>query len=204
MVSILTPVRRDNSPIGIPCDLVAREALIWNIAEAPCFCSHYRMHARNMLIKDEDFETRMRRGQELMAAGSMVGASQHPHTASCRLCCSPLASAEHGSATSRGSRPISLIHRSDASICGMRLLVGFTGQKPAPAPTVRFARGPLPSRIVKASLILATILVVAALGLNFVAPLFSRRDRSANMKKLVARPRFCRHRPCGPCSDGGR
>ena len=31
---------------------------------------------------------------------------------------------------------------------------------------------PLPSRIVKTSLILATILVVAALGLDFIAPLF--------------------------------
>jgi mercuric ion transport protein len=31
---------------------------------------------------------------------------------------------------------------------------------------------PLPNRIVKTSLILATILVVAALGLDFVAPLF--------------------------------
>ncbi len=31
---------------------------------------------------------------------------------------------------------------------------------------------PLPHRIVKASLILATILVVAAFGLNFIAPLF--------------------------------
>jgi mercuric ion transport protein len=31
---------------------------------------------------------------------------------------------------------------------------------------------PLPNRIVKASLILATVLVVAALGLDFIAPLF--------------------------------
>lgn len=31
---------------------------------------------------------------------------------------------------------------------------------------------PLPNRIVKASLILATFLVVAALGLDFIAPLF--------------------------------
>ena len=31
---------------------------------------------------------------------------------------------------------------------------------------------PLPNRIVKASLILATILIVAALGLDFLAPLF--------------------------------
>jgi len=31
---------------------------------------------------------------------------------------------------------------------------------------------PLPNRIVKASLILATILVAAALGLDFIAPLF--------------------------------
>ncbi len=31
---------------------------------------------------------------------------------------------------------------------------------------------PLPNRIIKTSLILATILVVAALGLNFIAPLF--------------------------------
>jgi mercuric ion transport protein len=31
---------------------------------------------------------------------------------------------------------------------------------------------PLPNRIVKTSLILATILVAAALGLDFIAPLF--------------------------------
>jgi len=36
----------------------------------------------------------------------------------------------------------------------------------------RRARAPLPHRIVKASLILTTILVVAAFGLNFIAPLF--------------------------------
>jgi mercuric ion transport protein len=36
----------------------------------------------------------------------------------------------------------------------------------------RGVRAPLPHRIVKASLILATILVVAALGLDFIAPLF--------------------------------
>jgi hypothetical protein len=31
MVSILTPVSRDNSPIGIPPDLPAREAVIWGM-----------------------------------------------------------------------------------------------------------------------------------------------------------------------------
>jgi hypothetical protein len=74
MVSILTPVSCDNSPIGIPSDLSAREAVTGGMLEAPCFCSRYRMHARRMTIKEEGLENRLRRGQKLMAAGGMLGA----------------------------------------------------------------------------------------------------------------------------------
>src|SRR5438309_456102 len=74
MVSIFTPVSRDNSPIGMPFDLSAREAVIGGMRDAPCFCSHYRMHPQHMTIKEEDFDTRLRRGQKLVAAGGMLGA----------------------------------------------------------------------------------------------------------------------------------
>src|SRR5258706_5722812 len=74
MVSILTPVSRDNSPIGIPSNLSAREAVTGGMLQAPCFCSCYRMHLRHMTIKEEALEARMRRGQEFMAAGGMLGA----------------------------------------------------------------------------------------------------------------------------------
>jgi mercuric ion transport protein len=47
-----------------------------------------------------------------------------------------------------------LVHRSSTRACG------------------EACARPLPNQIVKASLILATILVVAALGLDFIAPLF--------------------------------
>jgi len=54
-----------------------------------------------------------------------------------------------------------------------------------PAPTARL-RATAPNRIVKAGLILATILVLAALGLDFLAPLFLTLDRRIPMSKLLA------------------
>src|ERR1700741_3460290 len=74
MVSILTPVSRDNSPIGIPSNRSAREAVTGGMFEAPCFCSLYRMHPQPMTIKEEAQAARMRRQQELVAAGGMLGA----------------------------------------------------------------------------------------------------------------------------------
>src|ERR1700682_3334946 len=85
MVSMLTPVSRDNSPIGIPSNL-AREAVTGGMLKAPCFCSRYRMHLRDMMIKEDDLEARVRRGRGLLAAGGMLGA-----LASSSCCMLPLA-----------------------------------------------------------------------------------------------------------------
>ena len=108
-----------------------------------------------------------------MAAGGMLGALA---ASSCCILplvlCSPWASAEHGSATSPGLRPISpASSRRRSLFLGYGYWLVYRSGTRACADGEACAR-PLPNRIVKASLILATILVAAALGLDFIAPFF--------------------------------
>src|SRR5690349_3571718 len=172
MVSILTPVSRDNSPIGIPSDLPAREAVTGGMLKAPCFCSRYRMHLGRMTIKEEAPEARMQRGQELMAAGGMLGA-----LAASSCCILPLvlfslgvSGAWIGNFTRLAPYQPYFIAATIAFLgCGYWL--AYRSSKLACVDGEACAR-PLPNRLVKTGLIAATILVVAALGFNFVAPLF--------------------------------
>jgi mercuric ion transport protein len=172
MVSILTPVSRDNSPIGIPSDLPAREAVTGGMLEAPCFCSRYRMHPQHMTIKEEELATRTRRGQKLMAAGGMLGA-----LAASSCCILPLmffslgvSGAWIGNFTRLAPYHTYFIVATLAFLGYGYWLVYQSGARAC------FDGGicarPLPNRIVKAGLILATLLVAAALGLDFLAPLF--------------------------------
>jgi mercuric ion transport protein len=125
-----------------------------------------------MLIKEEDFETRMRRGQGLMAAGGVVGA-----LAASSCCILPLVLFSLGVSGAWIGNFTRLAPYQPYFIAATLLFVASGYWLVYRSGTRTCAEGgicarPLPSRIVKAGLILATILIVAALGLNFVAPLF--------------------------------
>jgi len=64
-----------------------------------------------------------------------------------------------------------VVHRGHDGIPRLRLLLVYRSSKVACADGEVCAR-PLPNRIVKTGLILATILVGAALGFDLIAPLF--------------------------------
>ena len=65
-----------------------------------------------------------------------------------------------------------VVHRSRDSISWLRLLVGLSIF--AHCADGEACGHPLPSRIVKAGLILATVLVAVALGFDFIAPFFAQ------------------------------
>jgi len=112
-----------------------------------------------------------RRRQGLMAAGGLLGAlaaSSCLHPAPALLAS---ASAERGSVILTrlaAYQPYSLA--ANARVPRVAI-AGLRSSKPICADGEACAR-PLPNRIVKTSLILATLLVVAALGLDVIAPLF--------------------------------
>src|SRR5713101_6260752 len=172
MVSILTPVSRDNSPIGIPSNLSAREAVTGGMLQAPCFCSRYTMHLRHMTIKEEALEARMRRRQELIAASGMLGALV---ASSC--CILPLVLFSLGVSGAWIGNFTRLAPYQPYFIAATLAFLGYgywlvyRSSRRACADGEACAR-PLSNRIIKTSLILATILVVAALGLDFISPLF--------------------------------
>jgi mercuric ion transport protein len=164
------PVSRDNSPIVIPFDLPARESVTWDMLEAPCFCSRYRMHVENMPIKQEDFEARVRHGQGLMAAGGVLGA-----LAASSCCILPLLLFSLGVSGAWIGYFTRLAPYQPYFIATTLLFLGSGYWLVYRSRTQVCAEGevcarPLPNRVVKASLILATILVAAALGLDIIAP----------------------------------
>src|SRR5712691_3456623 len=168
MVSILTPVSRDNSPIGIPPNLSAREAVTGGMLQAPCFCSCYRMHLRHMTIKEEALEARMRRGQEFMAAGGMLGA-----LAASSCCILPLvlfslgvSGAWIGNFTQLAPYQPYLIALAVGCL-GYGYWLVYRSSKLACAGGDVCANPPS-SRLVKTGLAVATVLVVAALGFDFL------------------------------------
>jgi hypothetical protein len=89
--------------------------------------------------------------------------------ASCHSPCSASGSAEHGSAISPGSPPYFIA--ATLAFLGYGYWLVYRSSTRACADGEACARA-LPNRIVKTSLILATILILAALGLEFIAPLF--------------------------------
>jgi mercuric ion transport protein len=125
-----------------------------------------------MTIKEEDLEVRIRRGQELMAAGGMLGA-----LAASSCCILPLALFSLGVSGAWIGNFTRLAPYQPYFIAATLLFLGcgywlvYRSGTRACAESEACARF-LPNRVVKTSLILATLLVAAALGLNVIAPLF--------------------------------
>ena len=124
-----------------------------------------------MTIKNEDFAVDPRRGQTLMAAGGLLGA-----LAASSCCILPvvlfslgISGAWIGNFTQLAPyQPYFLA--ATLVFLGTRYWLTHRASKRACAEGEACA-GPLPNRLVKAALFVATILVVVALGFEFLAPL---------------------------------
>jgi mercuric ion transport protein len=130
------------------------------------------MHCQRMTIKQEDHDARALRGQKLVAAGGMLGA-----LAASSCCIVPLLLFSLGVSGAWIGKLTQLAPYQPCFIAATLPLLGYGYWLVFRSATRSCAEGetcarPLPNRIVKASLILATILVAAALGLDFLAPLF--------------------------------
>jgi len=125
-----------------------------------------------MTIKEEALEARMRRGQEFMAAGGMLGA-----LAASSCCILPLVLFSLGVSGAWIGNFTWLAPYQPYFIAATLLFLGcgywlvYRSGTRACAESEACAR-PQPNRLVKATLILATMLVAAALGLDFIAPFF--------------------------------
>src|SRR5260370_40604702 len=130
------------------------------------------MHIGAMTINREHRVAAMRRGQWLTAAGGLVAA-----LAASSCCILPLALFGLGVSGAWIGNFTRLAPYQPGFIAATLAFLGYgywSVYRSAPracADGEACAR-PLPNRIVKTSLILATILVVAALGLDFIAPPF--------------------------------
>ena len=125
-----------------------------------------------MTIKEQSLEARLRRGQELMAAGGMLGA-----LAASSCCILPLVLFSLGVSGAWIGNFTRLAPYQPYFIAATLLFLGYGYWLVYRSGTRACEEGeacarPLPNRIIKASLILATILVAAALGLDFIAPFF--------------------------------
>jgi mercuric ion transport protein len=123
-----------------------------------------------MTIKEEGLGTRVQRGQALIAAGGMLGA-----LAASSCCILPLVLFFLGVSGAWIGNFTRLAPYQPYFIGATLLFLGYGYWLVYRSGTRACAEGetcarPLPNRIVKASLILATILVAAALGLDFIAP----------------------------------
>ncbi|HEY2875712.1 MAG TPA: mercuric transporter MerT family protein [Reyranella sp.] len=124
-----------------------------------------------MAIKEEQRDTNLRRGQKLLAAGGLLGA-----LAASSCCILPLALFGLGVS---GAWIGNFTQLAPYQPYFLAVTLGFLGagywlvyrsSKLACADGETCAR-PLPNLLVKVGLVLATILVVAALGIDFLAPL---------------------------------
>ena len=124
-----------------------------------------------MPIKEEDFEAHVQRGQGLMAAGGMLGA-----LAASSCCILPLTLFSLGVSGAWIGNFTQLAPYQPYFIAATFVFLGYGYWLVYRSGTRACAEGkacarPLPNRLVKAILVLATILVAAALGLDFIAPL---------------------------------
>jgi mercuric ion transport protein len=125
-----------------------------------------------MTINQDHQITDNRRRQSLMAAGGLLGA-----LAASSCCILPLALFGLGvSGAWIGNLTRLAVYQpyflaATLAFLGYGYWLVYRSSTRACADGEACAR-PLPNRLVKTSLILATILVVAALGLDFIAPLF--------------------------------
>jgi mercuric ion transport protein len=124
-----------------------------------------------MAIKEEQRDTNLRRGQKLLAAGGLLGA-----LAASSCCILPLALFGLGVS---GAWIGNFTQLAPYQPYFLAVTLGFLGagywlvyrsSKLACADGETCAR-PLPNLLVKVGLVLATILVIAALGIDFLAPL---------------------------------
>src|SRR6267154_678873 len=130
------------------------------------------MHAIPMTINQDHQITDNRRRQSLMAAGGLLGA-----LAASSCCILPLALFGLGVSGAWIGNFTRLAPYQPYFIAATLAFLGYgywlvyRSSRRACADGEACAR-PLSNRIIKTSLILATILVVAALGLDFISPLF--------------------------------
>ena len=124
-----------------------------------------------MKIKDEKLDTSSQRGPMLMAAGGLLGA-----LAASSCCILPLvlfglgvSGAWIGNFTQLAPYQPYFIVVTLAFLAGGYWLV-YRSSRIACADGAACAR-PLPNRLMKAGLIIATLLIVAALGIDLLAPL---------------------------------
>jgi mercuric ion transport protein len=125
-----------------------------------------------MTIKEDNLEARVRRGQGLLAAGGMLGA-----LASSSCCILPLALFSLGVSGAWIGNFTRLAPYQPYFIAATLMFLGCGYWLVYRSGTRACAEGeacarPLPHRMVKATLTLATILVAAALGLDVIAPFF--------------------------------
>ncbi len=125
-----------------------------------------------MVINQADHIADNRRRQSLMAAGGLLGA-----LAASSCCILPLALFGLGVSGAWIGNFTRLAAYQPYFLAATLAFLGYGYWLVYRSSTRNCADGgacarPLPNRVVKTSLILATILVVAALGLDFIAPLF--------------------------------
>jgi mercuric ion transport protein len=168
MVTTFTPVSFDDPPIVKP---LAREVVIPRMTKtlAPIVtigCTFLRM-----TIKDVQLGAGSQFGPQLMAAGGLLGA-----LAASSCCILPLvlfglgvSGAWIGNVTQLAPyQPAFIAATVSFLACGYWLV--HRSSRIACADDAACAR-PLPNRLVKAGLIVATILVAAAVGVDLLAPL---------------------------------
>src|SRR5712692_8919373 len=125
-----------------------------------------------MTINQADHIADNRRRQSLMAAGGLLGA-----LAASSCCILPLALFGLGVSGAWIGNFTRLAPYQPCFIAATLVFLGYGYWLVYRSSVRACANGeacarPLPNRIVKTSLILATLLVVAALGLDFIAPIF--------------------------------
>jgi mercuric ion transport protein len=129
------------------------------------------MHPPDMTIKEQDREASVRRGSQLMAAAGILGA-----LAASSCCILPLMLFGLGVSGAWIGNFTRLAPYQPCFIAATLVFLGvgywlvYRSSKLACADGAACGR-PLPNRLVKAGLVLATILVMAALGFDLVAPL---------------------------------
>jgi len=125
-----------------------------------------------MTVKENDIAAESRRAQTLLAAGGLLGA-----LAASSCCILPLALFSLGVSGAWIRSFTQLAPYQPYFIAATLLLLGtgywlvYRSSQRACASGEVCAR-PLPNQLVMTALVAATILVVAALGFNFLAPLF--------------------------------
>jgi mercuric ion transport protein len=130
------------------------------------------MHLAAMTINDENFAFDSTRGQRLMAAGGLLGA-----LAASSCCILPVVLFSLGVSGAWIGNFTQLAPYQPYFLAATLIFLGtgywlvHRASKHACAEGEACAR-PLPNRLVKALLVVATILVMAALGFDFLAPLF--------------------------------